>query len=336
MIFEHVFTGHYVHVEQIFLGNIDRYEKKDLDFGKGLWNEICQDPGGEATAYNRFQKAEMGEDAPPTPFEDASKGTDVGKGYHIDSWTFRHRLCGREPRPHRFNLDMEQWNRRPRISLSSLRTCKVIYKEMRLLPYSNNKLLFRSPGAFQALAATCRPEQFRAIQHISLPVAMGSAPYSAGRSRLWTSIIWDYNLTGRLRRLKYLDLTIELYFPRDLFSDRPQQRKPGLDDCIDEIRLSGKNRVNAATGWMEQFSHLSRHTKAFRVVVCDDPESSWGVLGKPVAMKDWRMRSDVPWIRERNIKCLTIEQKQALASGFEERLVAQSKISLEAEQIAEK
>jgi len=329
LIFAHVLAGYHVHVEQLHLGNIVRYEKKDMDFGQGLWNEICQDPSAEATAYEHFVQAEMGEDAPSTPFEDSKNGTDVGKGYHTDSWTFRHDDCGHEPKLYRFNKELEEWKQRPRISLSSLRSCKLIYKEMRFLPYSDNKFLFRSPPAFQAFAGSCRPEQFRAIQHISLPIAIGSAPYSESRSRLWTSILWDYNLTSRIRKLKHLDLTIELYFPRDEFSNRIHQPKPGVDDCVDYLHLADPNGTNVSIDWVKEFSHLSREISAFRLVVCDDPLSMWGVKGRPDAMRDWRIRDPQQWVDERNTKCLTIEQKQKLAEELEERLVAASRRTTE-------
>jgi hypothetical protein len=196
---------------------------------------------------------------------------------------------------------------------------------MRTLPYSENVFLFRSPSTFQVFAATCRSEQLRAIQHLSQPIAVGSAPFSEGRNKLWTSIIWDYHLAGRIRKLKFLDITIELYFPRDAFQDRPQNKKPKLEDCIEDICVSGTEETNIDTDWVKQFARLSRQVPEFRVVVCDDPLSMWGIVGKTTAIKDWRIRDVRVWMSERNQKCLTVEQKQSLARELEERLQAEGK-----------
>jgi hypothetical protein len=320
LIFKHVIGSHHVHIEQLHLGTVDRYEKKDIRFGQGLWNEICYDSHNEATAFERFHQAEMGEDAKATPFGLTMAGEDVGQGYHVDSWTYRHRKCGHEPELHRFNMALEEWKQRKRLSLSCLRTCKIIHKEMRTLAYSENVFLFRTPTTFQVFAASIRPEQLRAIQYLSVPISVGSAPFSAGRNKLWTSIIWDYHLAGNIRRLKHLDITLELYLPRDAFQDRPQHKKPRLEDCIEDVCISDTNVVNMSTDWVKQFAKLSREVPTFRVVVCDDPLSMWGILGKAIAIKDWGIRDVRFWMSERNIKCLTVEQKQTLARELEEKL----------------
>lgn len=313
-----------MHIERLHLGNVARYEKKDMTFGQGLWNEKCHEANSEAAAYECFHRAQMGREAEPTPFGKTKDGDDIGQGYHVDSWTHRHGECGKEPELHRFNLALEEWKQRDRVSLSCLRTCKVIHKEMRTLPYSENVFLFRSPTTFQAFADSIRAEQLRAIQHISLPLAVGSAPFSESRNKLWTSIIWDYNLARRMRRLKTLDITVELYFPRDAFEERAQSKKPKLEDCLEDIRVSGTRETNMDTDWVKQFAKLSRLKPGFRVVVCDDPLSMWGIDGKTTAIRDWRIRDVRVWMSERNQKCLTVEQKQSLARGLEERLFAEA------------
>ena len=322
LIFQHALGGHTIHIEQLHIGNVDRYEKKDMRFGQGLWNEICHSPDAEGCAYEKFRKAQMGKDAEETPFGKTKDGEDSGKGYHVDSWSYRHRDCGREPELHRFNVALEEWKARNSLSLSCLRTCKVIYKEMRTLPYSENVLCFRNPLTFQAFAASIRREQLQAIQHLSIPIAIGSAPFSEGRAKLWTSVIWDYRLTKRIRKLKSLDITIELYFPRDEFSHRTHHPKPRLSDCIEDVNVSNTRQLNVSTDWVKQISKLSKQAPTFRVVVCDDPLSMWGIVGSKTAIRDWRIRDLRVWISERNQKCLTVEQKQNLARVLEAKLVA--------------
>ena len=278
LIFEHALGGQHIHVEQLHLGNVDRYEKKDIRFGQGLWNEICHNDQAELSAYRRFRDAEMGKNAEETPFEKTNDGEDVGQGYHVDSWTYRHRGCGREPELHRFNVALEAWKQRTSLSVSCLRTCKIIHKEMRTLAYSENVFLFRSPTTFQTFAAAIRSEQLGAIQHISLPIAVGSAPFSEGRAKLWTSIIWDYHLANRIRKLKIFDITMELYFPRDAFQSQPHYMKPRLEDCIEDINVSNTKEINQSTDWVKQVARLSRQVPGFRVVVCDDPLSMWGII----------------------------------------------------------
>ena len=325
LIFEHALGGHYIHVEQLHVGNVDRYEKKDIHFGQGLWNEICHEPDAEAGAYHCFRKAQMGKDAEDTPFGKTRDGEDSGKGYHVDSWTYRHRDCGREPELHRFNIALEEWNSRSSLSLSSLRACKMIYKEMRALPYSGNVFCFRNPLTFQAFAASIRKEQLHAIQRLSIPIAIGSAPFSEGRAKLWTSVIWDYRLANRIRRLKSLDITLELYFPRDCFDHRQHNLKPRLADCIENVNVSSPKELNVSTDWVKQICRLSRQMPQFRVVVCDDPLSMWGLVGSKTAIRDFRIRDIRIWMNERNNKCLTIEQKQTMATELEERLIAETR-----------
>jgi hypothetical protein len=268
----------------------------------------------------------MGKNAERTPFGMTKDGEDVGQGYHVGSWTYRHRNCGVEPELHRFNIALEEWKNRECLSLSCLRTCKIIYKEMRTIPYSENTFMFRSPTTFQGFASSIRPEQLRTIQHISLPVAVGSAPFSEGRAKLWASIIWDYHLTNRLRKLRFLDITMELYFPRDAFQERAQYTKPRLRDCIEDINVSDTKEINQATDWVKQLARLSRQAPSFRVVVCDDPLSMWGIVGSKTAIRDWRVRDVRVWMEERNLKCLTVEQKQSLAKELEGRLAAEATV----------
>ncbi|KIW06413.1 uncharacterized protein PV09_02864 [Verruconis gallopava] len=333
MIFAHVLGGHYVHVEQLHLGNVDRYEKKDIYFGQGLWNEICHEPDLEATAYKSFRDAKMGSDAAPTPYGKTKDGEDLAQGYHVDSWTYRHRECGKEPELHRFNIALEEWKARKSLSLGCLRTCRLVHKEMRTLPYSENTFLFRNPTTFQTFVSSIRAEQLRALQRLSLPIAVGSAPFSEGRNKLWTSILWNSHLANRMQKLRHVDITVELYFPRDAFQDRNQQvqaqpsySKPRIEDCIDSINVSGTHAMNTSTDWTKQFARLSPGIPNFRIVVCDDPLSMWGIVGRVTAIRDWRIRDERIWMGERNQKCLTVEQKQALGQELEERLRAEAKL----------
>jgi hypothetical protein len=178
---------------------------------------------------------------------------------------------------------------------------------------------------FQAFSSSIRPEQLRAIQHVSLPIAVGSAPFSEGRAKLWTSIIWDYQLAHRIRKLKTLDITIELYFPRNAFTDRPHHTKPRLEDCIEDINVSNTKEINQSTDWVKQMACLSSQVPESRVVVCDDPLSMWGIVGSKTAIRDWRIRDVRVWMQERNSKCLTVEQKQNLARELEGRLDAEAR-----------
>lgn len=324
LIFERALGGHHVHIEQLPVGTANRYEKKDIKFGQGLWNEICHDPHGEFEAYGKFRDLKMGDEAQRTPFSKTKDGEDSGQGYHVNSWTYRHRDCGREPELHRFNVALEEWKARTSLSLASLRICKVIYKEMRTVPYSENTFLFRNPLTYQAFAALLRREQLQALQHISIPVAVGSAPFSEGRAKLWTAVIFDYKLSDRIRKLKFLDITMELYFPRDAFVNR-QNLKPKIEDCIEDVNVSNTKELNQSTTWIKQLAKLSRATPNFRVMVADDPLSMWGLVGSKTAIRDWRIRDLRVWVRERNLKCLTIEQKQALAKEFEDRLDAEAR-----------
>jgi hypothetical protein len=325
LIFEYALGGQHVHVEQLHVGTANRYEKKDIRFGQGLWNELCYASDGEAGAYVKFRNAQMGQDAEATPFGKTKDGEDVGQGYHVDSWSARHLQCGHAPDLNRFHVTLEEWKQRPCLSLSSLRTCKIIFKEMRTLPYSGNVFCFRNPFAFQAFAATVRKEQLHAVLHLNLLIAVGSAPFSGGRATLWASILWNYQVTRCIRNIVTFDITVELYFPRDEFSARPRSKKPLLDDCVPEVNVSSPEEVNLSTNWIKQFARLSKKVPRFRVVVCDDPLSMWGQYDFRTAMRDWRIRDVRVWMRERNQKCLTVEQKQILAKELEDGLLADAR-----------
>jgi hypothetical protein len=198
-------------------------------------------------------------------------------------------------------------------------------------------------------------ESVQAIQYLSIPVTVGSAPFSPARSRAWASTLWGYNLTRRFANLKELRITLELYFPRDVMGTR----KPTYLDCKEEVGLSGEEFADQYTNWLEQFSKLRplRTSKArslhfaapsssqfqkepppshgeplfsisplqsnpvrFKVMVCDDPLSMWGPVGQVQYCRDNRIRNVSVWMSEREEKCLTVEQKQKLAEEMEVRL----------------
>jgi hypothetical protein len=266
-----------------------------------------------------------------------------------------------------FNANFERWLSRKRLVISPLLTCKLIYQECRLLPYTGNTFLFRTPSTFQAFIWNIRLESVQAIQYLSLPVAVGSAPFSPARSRAWASTLGDYNLTHLFANLKELRITLELYFPRDVMGIR----KPTYLDCKEEIGRSGKGLSDQYTNWLEQFSRLrplpmsgvesleftsppslqsqerSSYSRArtlssnkpsqskpvrFEVMVCDDPLSMWGPVGQVQYCRDNRIRNVSVWMTEREGKCLTVEQKQKLAEEIEGRLRAQSVCLLEKEE----
>lgn len=326
-----------MHIEQLPWGHVDKYEKKGLVFGQGLWNEICHFPDAEHDCYSSYLDASML--ASDTPFRTLVNGGDIGTGYHIESWSARHSTCSQEPRLFQFNAHFERWRSRKRLGLSSLRTCKLIYRECRRLPYMGNTFLFRNPSTFQAFCSSIRPESVQAIQRLSLQVAVGSAPFSPARSKAWTRTICAYGLTGRFTQLKQLRITMELYFPQDTMGSR----KPTYLDCKEEIGLSGDGLSNQYTNWVDQLSQLGPvhrestpvYTSAtsvpstslqaqpvrFEVMVCDDPQSMWGPIGQIDYCLDNGIRNVSVWMREREAKCLTVEQKQMLAKEIEGRLV---------------
>lgn len=194
------------------------------------------------------------------------------------------------------------------------------------------------PKPFHAFCSSIRPESAQAIQKLSLLVAVGSAPFSPARSRAWTRTIHN-GLTGRFTNLKELRITVELYFPRDTMGIR----KPTYLDCKEEIGLSGVGLSNQYTNWVDQLSRLGPvHTEStpvctsatpvpstslqaqpvrFEIMVCDDPQSMWGPVGRIQYCLDNGIRSVSVWVREREAKCLTVEQKQKLAKEIEARLV---------------
>jgi len=350
-IFEYVLGGSIIHVEQLPWGHVDKYEKKDVAFGQGLWNEICHFPEREYNSYTSFRNASML--ASNTPFEKPKNGRDIGTGYHVESWSARHSECSHEPQLFHFNANFERWLTRNRLVLSPLRTCKLIYQECRRLPYTGNTFLFRSPSTFQAFTSNITLESLQAIQYISVPVAIGSAPFSPARSQGWASTLWGYNLTHQFKNLKKLRITLELYFPRDIMG----VRKPTYSDCKEEVGLSGEDLSDQYTNWLEQFSKLkplsrqltassssqspqiafhslvenSKPTKPsqsklihFEVMVCDDPLSMWGPVGQIQYCRDHRIRNVRVWMSEREGKCLTVEQKQKLAEEIEVRLHTES------------
>lgn len=351
-IFEYVLTGNVVHVEQLPCGHVDKYEKKDVIFGQGLWNEICHSPDVEHGSYISFVNASIL--ASDTPFGRLKDGRDIGTGYHIESWSARHSTCSQEPQLFQFNATFERWVSRNRLQLSSLRTCKLLYHECHRLPYTGNAFLFRTPSTFQAFYSNINIDSVQAIQYLSLPVAVGSAPFSPARSRAWSSVLWDYNLAYQFTNLKELRVTLELYFPRDIMGDR----KPTYLDCKEEVGIFGHGLADQLTNWLEQFSRLrpllkhgdasnhvtvlphsqlhnqSLHPRAksslqsnsvtFKVMVCDDPLSMWGPVGQIQYCRDRRIRNVDEWMSEREAKCLTVEQKQKLAKEIEGRLRKQS------------
>ncbi|TID24428.1 Canalicular multispecific organic anion transporter 1 [Venturia nashicola] len=282
-----------------------------------------------------------------TPFKPSRNRRDVGTGYHIDSWSARHYHCSQEPQLFQFNSNFDFWRSRDRLSLSPIRTCRLIYRECRRLPYAGNTFLFRNPSTFQAFSSSVRPEGVRAIQEISLPVAVGSAPFSPARSRAWASTIWDYGLTGQFTNLKELRVTLELYFPRDILFIG--NRKPNYRDCKEEVGISGNGNSEQYTNWLDQLARLGPDSRndveprrassspspitptslraqpvKFEVMVCDDPLSMWGPIGQIQYCRDNRIRDVSIWMSEREVKCLTVEQKQKLAKEIEERMVKRS------------
>lgn len=334
-----------MHVEQLPWGHVDRYEKKDVVFGQGLWNETCHSAAAERDSYSSFSSASML--ATGTPFSARRGQTDIGTGYHVGSWSARHYHCSQEPQLFQFNVNFECWRMRDRLSLSSLRTCRLIYRECHRLPYTGNTFLFRNPSTFQAFCASIRPESVRAIQKLSLPVAVGSAPFSPARSRAWASTIWDYGLTGQFTNLKELRITLELYFPRDIMF--MASRKPNYLDCKEEVGLSGDENSDKYTNWLDQLARLGPGPRngvetgrvstsltpalsislqiqavRFEVMVCDDPLSMWGPIGQIQYCRDNRIRDVNVWMSEREVKCLTVEQKQKLAKDIEGRMVKRS------------
>jgi hypothetical protein len=272
-----------------------------------------------------------------TPFGMRKNGEDIGTGYHVESWSARHSGCSQEPQLFQFNANLERWLSRKRLVLSALRTCKRVYRECRLLPYTGNTFLFRSPSTFQAFASNIGTENVQALQYISIPVAVGSAPFSPARSRAWASTLWDYNLTHRFANLKELRITLELYFPRD---HAMGMRKPTYVDCREEVGLSGEGHKEQYTDWLQQLSRLrpcEAETKPppssmlkpvrklrFKVMVADDPLSMWGPVGQIQYCRDNGIRNVSAWIREREGKCLTVEQKQQLAGDLEGRLYGEA------------
>lgn len=312
-------------------------------FGQGLWNEICRSADAERNSYSSFLDASML--ATGTPFNALGTGRDIGTGYHLDSWSARHATCSLEPQLFQFNANFECWRLRQRLSLSSIRTCRLIYRESRRLAYAGNTFLFRNPSTFQAFCASIRPESVRAIQNLSLPVAVGSAPFSPARSRAWASAIWEYALADKFTNLKQLRITLELYFPRDMMDGR----KPTYLDCKEEVGVYRDGLADQYTNWLEQLSRLGSGSRngmetsqvsdppksisstpqqaqpvRIEVMVCDDPLSMWGPIGQIQYCRDNRIRDISIWRDEREVKCLTVEQKQKLAKEIERRMVQRS------------
>ncbi|QDS73880.1 hypothetical protein FKW77_007017 [Venturia effusa] len=346
-IFEYALTGNTLHIEQLPWGHVDKYEKKDLVFGQGLWNEICHYPDEERDCYSSFLAASMLDAT--KPFGMSQDGRDIGTGYHVESWSARHSTCSQEPQLFQFNANFERWQSRQQLSLSPLRLCRLIFRECCRLPYLGNTFLFRNPSTFQSFCSSIRPESVQALQKISLPVAVGSAPFSPARSRAWASTIWGYGLAGHFTNLKELRITLELYFPRDIMDNR----KPTYLDCKEEVGLSGDGLTDRYTNWLEQLARLRPGPKSrkesspisnkstcvpsislqaqlvrFEVMVCDDPLSMWGPVGQIQYCRDNRIRDISIWLSEREAKCLTVEQKQRLAKEIEERLEGDLKINV--------
>lgn len=126
-------------------------------------------------------------------------------------------------------------------------------------------------------------------------------------------------------------------------------RKPTYLDCKEEVGVYRDGLADQYTNWLEQLSRLGSGSRngmetsqvsdppksisstpqqaqpvRIEVMVCDDPLSMWGPIGQIQYCRDNRIRDISIWRDEREVKCLTVEQKQKLAKEIERRMVQRS------------
>lgn len=282
--------------------------------GLGLYNELCQAPETEEQVYVRFRDATQ-DNKTKTPFHISKSGQDLGHNYYVEAWSTRHGGCGQEPNARRIRLELDAWLTRPRLSCAALRVCRQIYNEARCIPYATNTFCFHSALCFQTFAFSIRPEQTRAIQHLNLLVGVGAAPFSNARARSWVHALRLHSIVCWLGSLKSLELSVEAYINT---TDPHLPKKPNFEQFY-EVLLSPDG---SPTSWMAQLSTLCRNRDCrVRVMVADDPFSSWGPQGKVQYCKDYRF-TDSEWSLRRVLGCLTTAEKREFAENIERLLKA--------------
>jgi hypothetical protein len=306
-----------VHIEQLSPDTRLVLERREINTGSGLYNELCNADETEEEAYQHFMTESLETECDSnktdikgkqrTPFFNPATNCDVGVGYYTPSWTTRHSVCAREPNPRRIRLELEAWLNRPTLLLSLLLASRQIHHEARLLPYRKNIFAFGSARAFQVFALSRKRSQLRALQHLNITVCIGTAPFSEARARDWVQALAWRSISSQISSLRTLHLSVETYSTSSDLSLSPTSlSKPSFDDFYQEL-VGPDQRLRT---WMKELAAICRTPECrVTVMVADDPLSPWGPIGKSLYCSDTKIRED-EWMRRRRRACLTEAEKR--------------------------
>lgn len=302
-IFELVFGGNTLHMEE---------------YRRSVKATVCKAKVSEDEAYENFKRAAQ---RPMIPFGYGQRSLVDKNGrntwlttsffcaeyrhYFVESWTSRHDECRGYVSRQGHGVD-----------LRSLRTCRMIYQEMRDLPYSANTFCFEDTEMLVNFA-NVSPRGFESLQHLSLGVhvpGMWNPELSNHTSRkAWARM----NLAGGIKNLKTIHLAVE--YNCGMNSTAPNLTKPSLAESLDLCSFYRDDSSDAECRHQNlcyQVAHLSHGIPEFKVTVCDDPRSFYS----PHESSGWSGQVMREYLESQARKVPTVQEKWQIAVAMEAEL----------------